>query len=32
VNFRGFPHMPGNDFTLGSATSFTNFDGGALIP
>jgi uncharacterized phage protein (TIGR02218 family) len=32
ANFRGFPHMPGNDFALGSATSFTIFDGGALIP
>jgi uncharacterized phage protein (TIGR02218 family) len=32
TNFRGFPHMPGNDFTLGSVTSFNQFDGGALIP
>jgi uncharacterized phage protein (TIGR02218 family) len=32
ANFRGFPHMPGNDFTLGSVTSFNQFDGGPLIP
>ncbi len=31
-NFRGFPHIPGNDFALGYATSFDDFDGGALVP
>lgn len=31
-NFRGFPHIPGNDFTLGYASSFDVFDGGALVP
>jgi uncharacterized phage protein (TIGR02218 family) len=31
-NFRGFPHMPGNDFVLGNATTFSVFDGKALIP
>jgi uncharacterized phage protein (TIGR02218 family) len=28
--FRGFPHMPGNDFALGHAASFDVMDGGAL--
>lgn len=32
LNFRGFPHIPGNDFALGSAVSFNLFDGGALVP
>lgn len=32
VNFRGFPHIPGNDFALGYASSFEVMDGGVLIP
>ncbi len=32
VNFRGFPHIPGNDFALGYASTFDVMDGGALIP
>lgn len=32
VNFRGFPHIPGNDFALGYATTFDRMDGGALVP
>lgn len=30
-NFRGFPHLPGNDFAAGYARSGENNDGGALI-
>lgn len=32
LNFRGFPHIPGNDFALGYASTFDEMDGGALIP
>ncbi|MEC9343502.1 MAG: DUF2163 domain-containing protein [Pseudomonadota bacterium] len=32
VNFRGFPHIPGNDFALGYASSFKTMDGGKLVP
>jgi uncharacterized phage protein (TIGR02218 family) len=32
LNFRGFPHIPGNDFALGYAGRFDVFDGGALVP
>lgn len=32
ANFRGFPHIPGNDFALGYASSFRNMDGGVLVP
>jgi uncharacterized phage protein (TIGR02218 family) len=31
-NFRGFPHIPGNDFALGYASSFRVMDGGPLVP
>jgi uncharacterized phage protein (TIGR02218 family) len=32
VNFRGFPHMPGNDFVLGYAvTGETDNDGSAIV-
>ena len=31
VNYRGFPHMPGGDFTLGYAAGGTVHDGGALV-
>jgi len=31
VNFRGFPHMPGNDFSLGYARSGGQNDGGAIV-
>jgi uncharacterized phage protein (TIGR02218 family) len=31
-NFRGFPHIPGNDFALGYASTFRVMDGGPLIP
>jgi uncharacterized phage protein (TIGR02218 family) len=30
-NFRGFPHIPGNDFALGYASSFKMMDGGPLV-
>ena len=32
VNFRGFPHLPGNDAAYGYATDGGNFDGGPLVP
>ena len=32
ANFRGFPHIPGNDFALGYASSFKIMDGGPLVP
>lgn len=31
INFRGFPHMPGNDFSLGYARSGSQNDGGAVV-
>lgn len=31
VNFRGFPHMPGNDFSFGYATPNAIMDGGPLV-
>jgi len=31
INFRGFPHMPGNDFAGSYAGISRNMDGGALI-
>lgn len=31
LNFRGFPHMPGNAFALSYAGNEDNFDGGAII-
>lgn len=31
ARFRGFPHIPGNDFALGYASSFTVMDGGPLV-
>ncbi|MCX5512116.1 beta tubulin [Kaistia algarum] len=31
LNFRGFPHMPGNDFSLGYARSGSQNDGGAIV-
>jgi len=30
-NFRGFPHMPGNDFAASYANNSSRMDGGALI-
>lgn len=32
LNFRGFPHIPGNDFTFGAAYPDAQMDGGPLIP
>jgi uncharacterized phage protein (TIGR02218 family) len=32
LNFRGFPHLPGNDAAYGYATDGGNFDGGPLVP
>jgi uncharacterized phage protein (TIGR02218 family) len=33
LNFRGFPHIPGNDFVMGYAVSGeTGLDGGTLTP
>lgn len=31
LNFRGFPHMPGNAFALSYASNSENFDGGPII-
>lgn len=31
VNFRGFPHIPGNDFAMNYAANGNNHDGSALI-
>ncbi|MCX5493084.1 DUF2163 domain-containing protein [Kaistia dalseonensis] len=31
LNFRGFPHMPGNDFSLGYARSGGDNDGGPVV-
>jgi uncharacterized phage protein (TIGR02218 family) len=30
--FRGFPHIPGNDFALGYASTLEIMDGGAIFP
>lgn len=32
INFRGFPHLPGNDAAYGYVTDGGNFDGGVLVP
>lgn len=32
LNFRGFPHIPGNDFLIAAPASSSNHDGGALFP
>jgi len=32
VNFRGFPHLPGNDAAYGYVTESGQFDGGPLVP
>jgi len=32
VNFRGFPHLPGNDAAYAYVTEGMRFDGGALVP
>nr|WP_194304096.1 DUF2163 domain-containing protein [Chthonobacter albigriseus] len=32
VNFRGFPHMPGNDFVLSFARNAGENDGGVTVP
>lgn len=32
VNFRGFPHLPGNDAAYAYAAGDGEFDGGALVP
>jgi len=32
LNFRGFPHMPGNDFSLNYASNSEAMDGGPIIP
>ncbi len=31
LNFRGFPHMPGNDFSLGYARTGSRNDGSAIV-
>lgn len=31
LNFRGFPHIPGNDFVIAGADASANNDGGSLI-
>ena len=31
INFRGFPHIPGNDFVISGADASANNDGGSLI-
>lgn len=31
VNFRGFPHIPGNDFVIAGADASANNDGGSLV-
>jgi uncharacterized phage protein (TIGR02218 family) len=31
-NFRGFPHLPGNDAAYGYASEGQDFDGGPLVP
>jgi uncharacterized phage protein (TIGR02218 family) len=32
VNFRGFPHLPGNDAAYGYVVDSGNFDGGPVVP
>lgn len=32
LNFRGFPHLPGNDAAYGYVTDGADFDGGPLVP
>ncbi|PSM18143.1 DUF2163 domain-containing protein [Nitratireductor sp. StC3] len=32
LNFRGFPHLPGNDVAYGYATPDESFDGSPLVP
>jgi uncharacterized phage protein (TIGR02218 family) len=32
LNFRGFPHLPGNDAAYGYVTDGGKFDGGPLVP
>lgn len=32
LNFRGFPHLPGDDAAYGYVNEGGNFDGGALVP
>ena len=32
LNFRGFPHLPGNDLAYSYATDGGNFDGRAVVP
>jgi uncharacterized phage protein (TIGR02218 family) len=32
LNFRGFPHLPGNDAAYGYVTDGGSFDGGPLVP
>ncbi len=31
INFRGFPHIPGNDFVIAGADASVNNDGGSLV-
>lgn len=31
-NFRGFPHMPGNQIILSNSSNSDNFDGGPIVP
>lgn len=31
LNFRGFPHLPGNDFALSYVSNSKNLDGGVLV-
>ncbi|WP_181404899.1 phage BR0599 family protein, partial [Brucella melitensis] len=32
VNFRGFPHLPGNDAAYAYVNSTNDYDGGVLVP
>lgn len=32
LNFRGFPHIPGNDFLIAHPAAAVEHDGGALVP
>jgi uncharacterized phage protein (TIGR02218 family) len=32
LNFRGFPHLPGNDVAYSYVVDGGNFDGGPVVP